>query len=313
MLATVFDLCTPRVDVLAQRLDDTQLAADLAQVLKGQAPPIYADPALFFANSYPTRGLKDLLRNVLTVLSGAGAEAGKVFRLHTHFGGGKTHALIALVHAARGHERPAEIADFVDPTLLPREPVAIAAFDGENADPVNGRHLDGDLRAFSPWGEIAFQLAGREGFERVAESDRMRIAPGAATLSELLAGRPTLILLDELAIWLRKTKPLAHSARAAQEQLSAFLSALIKAVESTPRCALVFTLAAGEDFAASDAYAAEPREVARVMDEFRGLRANGSPFPFRNLSRCGSCCFSAPSRPCARTRPCSPGCKRSNL
>lgn len=276
MPPTIFELCTPRTDVLAGRLEDTQLAADLAQVLNGRAPPIYADPALFFANTYPTRGLKDLLRNVLSVLSGGATEAGKVFRLHTHFGGGKTHGLIALVHAARGMQRVGDIPDFVDPTLLPREPVAIAAFDGENADPANGRRLAPDVLALTPWGELAFQLAGRDGFARVAESDRLRVAPGAETLGELLAGRPTLLLLDELAIWLRKTRALAGSPRAAQEQLSAFLSALVKLVATTPRCALVFTLAAGKELDARDAYGAEHEEVARVMEELASIAARNA-------------------------------------
>mgnify|MGYP001627224396 CR=1 FL=1 len=276
MLPTIFDLCTPRADVLEGKLEDTRLAADLAQVLNGRAPPVYADPALFFPNTYPTRGLKDLLRNVLSALSGEGAEAGKVFRLHTHFGGGKTHGLIALVHAARGMQRVGDIAAFVDPTLLPREPVALAAFDGENADPVNGRPLAPDVLAFTPWGELAFQLAGREGFARVAESDRLRVAPGADTLRELVAGRPTLLLLDELAIWLRKTKPLADRGAAPGEQLAAFLSALLKLVATTPRCALVFTLAVGKDLAAADAYAAEHEEVARVMEELASIAARNA-------------------------------------
>ncbi|MDW8342640.1 MAG: hypothetical protein RMK73_14250 [Geminicoccaceae bacterium] len=110
MPPTVFDLCRPRPDVLSGQLEDARLAADLAQVLAGTAPPVYADPARFFANTYPTRGLRDLLRHVLAVLSGSGGEAGTVFRLHTHFGGGKTHALIALVHAARGAPEATEIA-----------------------------------------------------------------------------------------------------------------------------------------------------------------------------------------------------------
>ncbi len=274
LLPTVFDLCTPRADVLEGKLEDTRLAADLAQVLNGRAPPVYADPALFFANTYPTRGLADLLRAVLQVVSGAGGETGAVFRLHTHFGGGKTHALVALVHAVRAGRSVTTLGDFVDPTLLPREPVALAAFDGENADPVNGRRLAPDVLAFTPWGELAFQLAGREGFARVAESDRLRVAPGADTLRELVAGRPTLLLLDELAIWLRKTKPLASSG--AGEQLAAFLSALLKLVATTPRCALVFTLAVGKDLAAADAYAAEHEEVARVMEELASIAARNA-------------------------------------
>ena len=39
------------------------------------------------------------------------------------------------------------IADFVDPSLLPQSRVRIAAFDGENADPANGRTMEEGLLA----------------------------------------------------------------------------------------------------------------------------------------------------------------------
>ena len=102
-LPTIFDLCEPREDVLAGAITESDFAADLAQVLRGKdAPETYLNPKLFFANTYPTRGLKSLLANVCARLSGRGVEVASIFRLDTSFGGGKTHGLIALVHAARG-------------------------------------------------------------------------------------------------------------------------------------------------------------------------------------------------------------------
>ena len=64
-------------------------------------------------------------------------------------------------------ERPEE---FVDPSLLPTGTVRVAALDGENSDPANGVRLEGKLLARSLWGEMAYRLAGREGFERVRKS-----------------------------------------------------------------------------------------------------------------------------------------------
>jgi predicted AAA+ superfamily ATPase len=58
--------------------------------------------------------------------------------------------------------------------------------------------------AFTPWGEIAYALAGAAGYERVRRSDEEGIAPGAETIAELFGGQPALILLDELAIYLNK-------------------------------------------------------------------------------------------------------------
>ena len=39
---------------------------------------------------------------------------------------------------------------------------------------------DGVL-AYTPWGEMAYALAGRAGYERVRPSDEQRSAPGAET------------------------------------------------------------------------------------------------------------------------------------
>ena len=144
----------------------------------------------FFADTYPTRGLKCLLANVCRRLTGAGGEVASIFRLDTSYGGGKTHGLIALTHAARGLGSVPNISEFVDLSLLPRGTVRVAAFDGENADPANGRAMEGRVLAYTPWGEIACAVAGREGYERVRRSDETRIAPGAKTLRELF-GPPT--------------------------------------------------------------------------------------------------------------------------
>ena len=96
------------------------------------------------------------------------------------------------------------IAEFLDPTLVPNSRVRVAAFDGENADPANGRPMGEGIRAHTPWGEIAYQLAGKAGYEVVRRSDEQRIAPGADTLKELFGSDPVLVVLDELGEYLRR-------------------------------------------------------------------------------------------------------------
>ena len=137
-MQTIFDLCTPRKDVLAGRVKDEEFAADLAAVVNGKATKEYADPALFFRYTYPTRGLKTLLETVCRRLSGKGGELNSVVRLDTQYGGGKTHSLIALVHAVRGMQGVTAAKEFIDPKLLPKGNIRVAAIDGENADPANG-------------------------------------------------------------------------------------------------------------------------------------------------------------------------------
>ena len=271
MSQTIFDVCKPRPDVLSGAVE-SDFAADLARVVRGDAGSEYSDPVRFFAGTYPTAGLRDLLANVCRRLTGAGGEAAAIFRLDTSYGGGKTHGLIALAHAATGLAGVRNADEFVDPSLLPGGNVRVAAFDGENADPMNGRRMSTDpidVLAYTPWGELAFALAGGDGYARVRRSDEERVAPGAETLCELFGGEPTLILLDELSVYLRKVKSIPGAA----DQLTAFLTSLFQAVESAPNAALVYTLAIGSHGYAVDAYSEENQFIADRVAEAESVSA----------------------------------------
>ena len=268
-IPTIYETCRPRADILEEKVAEADFAADLAQVIVGKGNEEYLEPTRFFANTYPTRGLRNLLANVCRRLTGAGGEVAAIFRLDTSYGGGKTHGLIALVHAARGLGGLSNVEEFVDPSLLPGGPVRIAAFDGENADPANGRAMGDGVLAHTPWGEIAHALAGKDGYARVRNSDESRIAPGAETLRELFGGEPTLILLDELSVYLRKVRRIDD----ARDQLTAFLTSLFKAVEGAPNAALVYTLAIGKDGRATDAYNEENQFIADNMAEAESVSA----------------------------------------
>ena len=125
------------------------------------------------------------------------------------------------------------------------------------------------MLAYTPWGEIAHALAGKDGYARVRSSDENRVAPGAETLRELFGGEPALILLDELSVYLRKVRRLDD----ARDQLTAFLTSLFKAVEGAPNAALVYTLAIGKDGRATDAYSDENRFIAEHMAEAESVSA----------------------------------------
>ena len=270
-LPTIFETCTPREDVLNGTIADADFAADLAKVIRGIASDDYQKPERFFANTYPTAGLRNLLRNVMARLSGDSSAAAAIFRLDTSYGGGKTHGLIALTHAAHGMKGVANVSEFVDPKFVPTRKIRIAAFDGENADPANGRNMADGILAHTPWGELACSLSGKAGYERIRKSDESHTAPGAETLAELFGGEPCLILLDELSVYLRKARNLHGTA--AGEQLSAFLTSLFKAVESNPRVSLVYTLAIGKEGKSGDAYSAENQFIADKMAEAESMSA----------------------------------------
>lgn len=141
---------------------DSDYAANLANVLNGRASRDYTDAPTFFMNTYPTEGLKELLTNVCGRLSGRGESVSAVFRLDTSFGGGKTHGLIALVHAAGGMKGVSNVSEFLHPALVPTRSVRVAAFDGENSDPANGRPMGDGVRAIRRGATSLISSRGRQ-------------------------------------------------------------------------------------------------------------------------------------------------------
>lgn len=273
-MPTVFDTCEPREDVLHGKVKDESLAADLAKVVSGRKSrdyETYQDPAIFFRHSFPTRGMKTLMETVCRRLSGAGGELNSVVRLDTQFGGGKTHSLIALYHATQGLKGVENAKEFIDPKLLPKGKVRVAALDGENADPANGVELEEGLRAHTIWGELAYRLAGKAGFERVRKSDEKHTSPGADTFAQLFGDEPTLIMIDEVGLYLRKV---SQAFPGAAGQFAPFLQSLIKAVTSSPKAALVCTLAVrAKDQEAADAYKAEQQAAVLAFEEAQSVVA----------------------------------------
>ena len=203
----LFDIVTPKEDVLAGRMTDNQFAADLSQVLSGTAPEDYKNPARFFLNTYPTQGLKSILSSVGRRLSGLGTQSNSLFRLDTQFGGGKTHSLIALVHAMTQASFIPNLSEFVSIADIPKEDVTVFAFSGENSNPSDGILTnDKDIRPHSIWGELAFALGGKDAYELLKNSDLNHTSPGASILERILPKKPVLILIDEIAVYLRKVE-----------------------------------------------------------------------------------------------------------
>lgn len=266
MTTSIFAACQPRQDILDGTISEADFAARLSSVISRIGSADYVDPAKFFANTHPTAGLRTLIGEVLLRLAGKG-DASATFRLDTSFGGGKTHGLIALVHAARwGSTHRDDLRKFVGDDSIEATDASVAAFDGEAADPTNGRLMGDGIRAYTPWGEIAYQIGGAAAYEIVRKSDEARRAPGADTLGEILGDGPCLILLDELGEYLRKCPDALG-----RDQLAAFLKALFSAVEGRKDAAVVFTLAVRQDGKATDAFARENEEIARIIGELESV------------------------------------------
>jgi len=199
LLPSIFDTCIPRDEIQSGELSLDLFAAKLRLVVEGTAPKVYQDPKSFFANTFPTEGLKALLAEVFGRLMGA-AVGSPIIRLETSFGGGKTHDEIALWHIAKQGRHIDGLERFADLALLPDRPIQVAAIACQDLDPMNGvYHPETGITTYTLWGEIAYQVGGIEGYSLLRGSDEQRASPGTVVLERLMKGQTTLIVLDEIA------------------------------------------------------------------------------------------------------------------
>jgi hypothetical protein len=206
-MTTFHTIAIPHDDILQGRLTMDVFAADLWDVFKERGSDEYKSADLFFQKTYETEGLKTLLEVVKSRLKGKGGDP--VLQIQTPFGGGKTHALIAMYHKAAewGAKRVVMVG------------TAMSAKD-------------------TLWGLIEHQLTGKQkkfaGLTSPGRTDEFR---------ELLASQgPVLILFDELLEYVTKAAgvPVAESTLASQA--IAFMQELTELVSTLEKVVLVVTL-----------------------------------------------------------------------
>ena len=286
----IFETCQPRPEVLAGDLTEDTFAARLRDVIDGTADAAYQDPENFFRNTFPTDGLRTLAREVLGRLSGKEPGNSPFIRLETSFGGGKTHNLIALYHLATvGGQAALDAAEentargtggegiVPDADWLPANRWAVAGVVGSDLDPAEGIAHDG-VTTWTLWGELAWQVGasaggpdgGKRAYAHVRKADEARIAPGTASLERAIGDRPTLIMFDEIARYLRAAKAVRakNGKTDLAEQTVAFLMTLIELAASRPNIAFVLTLADS-----SDAFRSETVRLQAELEEVRNVSA----------------------------------------
>lgn len=236
-------VAVPHDDILGGDFDLSSYAANLGQV-DGEAarcPVVYRDPVAFYEATYLTSALDELLRDVAGVL--AGGAGNRVLQLHTPFGGGKTHTLIALLHLAR-HREALRAAGWCDdyPDPGPTRVVVLPCLD---LDAAGGRQVDG-IHVRTLWGELAMRAGGPDAYAIVQAADELRVNPGGDLLRQVLDGQPTLILLDEVLTYVEAAfgVPIGGSGGDTNlgRQCLMFLQYLTEVVRGLPHCAMVYSL-----------------------------------------------------------------------
>ncbi len=258
-----------RDDLKSGDLSLAIFAADLYDVIMGKAKPVYQDAREFFALTYPTFNIRELVKDVIVRLKGQNDKA--VRQLELTYGGGKTHTLITLYHLVNdpGHlpDLPS-VKEFIEHagTMPPKARVAVISFD--KLDVEKGMEiLDPAGNAMwlrQPWSILAWQIAGAEGLKLLHAKDKVaerESAPAENLLTDLLAlpskdRLSTLVLLDEVLMYAREKIGLEPVWRS---RLQNFFQYLTQAATKVDKCAVVASL-----------LATDPRKSDKLGKEITG-------------------------------------------
>ncbi|MBF0389099.1 MAG: ATP-binding protein [Desulfamplus sp.] len=249
-----FKIVKPHKDIQDGHLDESIFAADLAEVAQGRGREIYTDPEIFFKKTCFTAGIKNIAKRVVQGLSGKQDSDNRVISLQTGFGGGKTHTLISLFHLAKWGKKAGSSEYTKELLSVAGEPTFdsanIAVFTNKTNDPAQGRQVDG-FAIKTLWGELAYQLGGKEAYQIIQVNDERQIAPKGLFKKILEQCKPALILIDELADYCVSASAVKVGASNLSDQTISFMQELTEAVSGTDQCVMIATLPASAQEVAS--------------------------------------------------------------
>jgi len=264
-----YDIIPPHADIRKGHFDEAVFAADLGDVASQEAPADYRDPYLFYKKTYLTAGLENLLTRVHTKLTEG--QGPSVVQIQTPFGGGKTHALVAIYHYL---EHGPQVQNLL-PQAVDLVSAKVSAVAGNHWNPIQGRTSSGVTRR-TFWGEIAYQIGGRPGYESFRENDEARISPGKAKLRDFLAAhQPCVLLFDEILEYVNRALDVREGLKVALgTQTFSFFQELTEAVATLPHAMLVVTLPSSylEDFGEQ-----QEESLARLNKIFGRVEAIETP------------------------------------
>ncbi len=229
-------------DVESGELTEAMFALDLGAVATEDpaSPKVYRDPDAFFAATYITTDLNKLLEEVLASLAGQG-NYNRVLKLRSPFGGGKSHTLASLLHAARSRKSLNQIPNCKD--LADPGPVNVAVFDGEKFTATGDKDVGNGQMVHTMWGWLAWQL-GADAYKVVQRHDVERVSPAGDEIKAMLgaSGRPVLLLLDEVLKYMERAAAVGVKDSTLQRQAKDFLQNLTVEVSNSINAVMVYSL-----------------------------------------------------------------------
>jgi predicted AAA+ superfamily ATPase len=270
------EVATPHKDVASGRYQQAEFAADLWQVHLGEGSDEYRNPVEFFRRTYLTESLSRLLVGALQRLSTGSGDP--VVQLQTNFGGGKTHSMLALYHMVGG-ATPTDLAGMdrvmqeAGVTTLPTARRVVLV--GNKISPGNPIIKADGTVVRTLWGELAWQLGGRDAFERVRLDDERATSPGDTLRALFNDYGPCLILIDEWVAYARQLHDQSDLPAGSFETQFSFAQALTESAKLAKNCLLVISLPAS-DTAGSPHTQADDAEVGgqrgrEALDRLRNV------------------------------------------
>ncbi|WP_296702477.1 Swt1 family HEPN domain-containing protein [Thiocapsa sp. UBA6158] len=241
------EVVMPHEDVASGRYQQAEFAADLWQVHLGEGTPEYRDPEEFFRRTYLTESLRAMLIGALRRL--IVGDGDPVIQLQTNFGGGKTHAMLALYHLVSGilGAGLAGVDALMAAAGIDRLPTARrVVLVGNKISPGNPSVKPDGTVVRTLWGELAWQLGGPEAYARVAADDANATSPGDVLRELFNDYGPCLILIDEWVAYARQLHDQSDLPAGGFETQFSFAQVLTESAKLARNCLLVISLPASD-------------------------------------------------------------------
>ncbi len=241
------EVVMPHDDVASGRYQQAEFAADLWQVHLGEGTDEYRDPVEFFRRTYLTVSLKEMLVGAVRRLTVGGGDP--VVQLQTNFGGGKTHSMLALYHLFSGIA-PTELAG-IDAIMSAAgagkiPPARRVVLVGNKISPGNPSTKPDGTVVRTLWGELAWQLGGRQAYARVKADDERATSPGDVLRELFNEYGPCLILVDEWVAYARQLRDQSDLPAGGFETQFTFAQVLTESAKLAKNCLLVISLPASD-------------------------------------------------------------------
>lgn len=233
----VWETCKPYPEILTGTATEESFVANLGAVwerlkLKKDitVDPRYLNPEEFVhKRTYFTEAMENLLEAASRRLLGEPVQA--VHHLEVGLGGGKSHTLVLLYHAA-GNGFTITIERDGRRKLIKFPKSKVVVLDGQ----LIGFYGYPDLNARTLWGMMLRQLTEDE---EILKYDSWETPPPSTILRKAIGEEPTVILVDELVAHLNSIP------KEYWDKVSAFLHNLAKAVAESRRAVLIVTTPKG--------------------------------------------------------------------